>query len=38
MNKQNLILFSFLALCILGGATYLTLALISPPAPCSLIQ
>ncbi len=31
MNKQ--ILFPFIVLCILGGAIYLTAALISPPAP-----
>jgi len=33
MRQTNRILFSLLALCILGGAIYLTVALISPPAP-----
>ena len=33
MSRQKQILFSFLALCVLGGATFFTMALISPPAP-----
>src|SRR5512136_1679492 len=33
MNKQNQILFSVLALCILGGIVYITMILISPPTP-----
>jgi len=33
VDKKSQILISCLALCILGGATFLTIALISPPAP-----
>ena len=33
MKKTNQILFPILALCILGGAAFLTMAWISPPAP-----
>ena len=33
MNKQNQFLFPILALCILGGDVYMTMTLISPPAP-----